>query len=308
MPIRPDLSAFLAKRAEAEIPPVGSIPIKDLRKLLLPSPEINGEAESIYSIDNRLIVGPTSYLPIRMYRPSPNLNLPLMVFFHGGGWVMGSLDAYDQSLSSMANLTGSLVIAVAYQKAPEHPFPTPFDDCYATLEWAIEKSSEIGIDRKRIGVAGDSAGGNLAAAVALKARDSKLIKLAYQLLIYPATTHTDDFESAERNATDFGLTRNAMRWFNKQYVQNEVDMNNPYAWPALANDHSNLPPAVLATAYYDVLQGDGSAYATILKNSGVEVNHIDYPDLIHGVFTLAGYSDAAKSMQNDLALAIRKYI
>ena len=308
MTLRPEIAEFLAKRAADQIPAVGSIPIKEFRKMMLPTPEINGVAEKLHSIENRLIVGPTSYLPIRIYRPSDQTNLPLMLFFHGGGWVMGSIDAYDQPLSSLANLTESLVIAVSYQKAPEHPFPIPFDDCYATLEWAIEDFAKLGIDKTRIGVAGDSAGGNLAAAVALKARDSNLIELAYQLLIYPATTHVDDFDSVRRNANGFGLTQDAMRWFSKQYVQDEREMSNPYAWPALAGDFSRLAPAIIATAHYDVLQGDGIAYAKLLSDAGVEVEHIDYPDVIHGVFANAGVSEAAISMQRDFANSIRKYL
>lgn len=308
MTLRPEIQAYLKMRADQGFPAVWSVPIEEFRNLSLPTLEIQGVAEKVHAIEDRFIVGHTAYLPVRIYRPSQKSDLPAMVFFHGGGWVGGTVDAYDQPLTALANQLESVVIAVTYQKAPERPFPIPFDDCYSTLEWVVKNARSLGIDGARIGVAGDSAGGNLAAAVALKARDTKLVKLAYQLLIYPATTYSTDFDSVKRNATGYGLTPESMEWYGKQYVQNPEDMKNPYAWPALAHTHENLAPAIVMTAYYDVLQGDGIAYANTLRSAGVAVEHLDYPDVIHGVFHHAGYTQAAVEIQRDLANAVKKYI
>lgn len=308
MTLRPEIQAYLKKRAEEGAPTAWSVPVEVFRKASLPTVEIQGVGEKIHSIEDQFIVGPTAYLPIRIFRPSAQANLPVMVFFHGGGWVGGTVDAYYQPLTHLANKLQSVIVAVTYQKAPERPFPIPFDDCYATLQWVVDNAQKLGIDKNRIGVAGDSAGGNLAAAVALKARDANLVKLAYQLLIYPATTTSVDFDSVRRNSTGFGLTEESMAWYSRQYIQNEKEMTNPYAWPAFATSHHGLAPAVVMTAYYDVLQGDGMAYAELLRNAGVEVTHLDYPDVIHGVFHHAGYTNAAVEIQDDLANAVKKYL
>ena len=308
MAVRQEFLDLFARRAAEGFPAISSVPLEHFRRLALPDPTIHGRREQIHQVEDRFIVGPSAYLPVRIYRPSAAANLPAMVFFHGGGWVTSTVDHYDQALSNFANLLNTVVIAVTYQKAPEHPFPIPFDDCYATLKWVVDNNEMLEIDLNKIGVAGDSAGGNLAAAVALKARDESLVTLAYQLLIYPATDPTLDSDSAKRNATGYGLTRDSMFWYLKQYIQDEKDLQNPYAWPALARTHTNLPPAVVMTASYDVLYDDGLAYAKKLQSAGVEVTHINYEDAIHGCLVLAGLSDFSHTLQSDLAQAVARYL
>ena len=184
MTLAPEIAAFLKRSDALNLPQVWEAPVNVIRQNTQGRTVTSGPVEDIYEIANRFIPGPTSDLPIRIYRPHTQTSAPAIVYFHGGGWVLNFLDIYDASLARLANQTGAVIISVNYQKAPEHPFPIPFDDCYATLLWVLANSAALGIDSHKIGVAGDSAGGNLASAVAIKARDNS-ISLAFQILIYP---------------------------------------------------------------------------------------------------------------------------
>ena len=224
-----------------------------------------------------------------------------MVFFAGGGWVLNSLDIYEQAARSMANKGQFIVIAVNYQKAPEHPFPIPFDDCYATLLWVRDRADSLGIDPTQIGVAGDSAGANLAAAVALKARDTGDIDLAFQALIYPCNDPEMNYESAQVNGSGYNLSTKAMKWFWERYLSKKSDFKNPYAVPIVAKDFKNLAPAIIITAEYDPLLDDGYNYAQLLKQGGVPTIYYEYPGMIHGFFSLAGVTPVALEAQSRLA-------
>ena len=311
MALRPEIQALIQARAAAGFPSPADVPIAEYRRWAQANPDINGVMEEIDQVRDLFIVGPTSYLPLRIFRPHNSGNSEVkksaLIYFHGGGWAASTVDHYNQALSCLANALDSVVIAVTYQKAPEHPFPIPFNDCYATLEWVVENHEALAIDLKRIGVGGDSAGGNLAAAVALKARDTKLCTLAYQLLIYPCTEPIQDSPSVERNGVGFGLTKAGMKWFEDAYIQDE-NQKNPYLWPAYASDHSNLPPAIIMTAYYDVLQDMGVRYATLLQNAGVKVVHKDFVEANHGCFIYGGISDYSRSIQLDLAEEIKQFL
>jgi len=206
-----------------------------------------------------------------------------MVFFHGGGWVLNFLDIYDAALHRLANQSGSVIISVNYQKAPEHPFPVPFDDCYSSLIWVKAHAKELGIDASRIGVGGDSAGGNLAAAVAVKARDEK-VALSYQLLVYPCVDRDFTTKSYVEYATDYGLTTRAMEWFWDQYLQGDQHNNNPYAAPMRATSLSGVAPSIVITAQYDPLVSDSENYSAKLKSDGAEVIYKEFPGMIHGFF------------------------
>ena len=305
MELRKEIADLIAKRSAMAVPQNWEVPIYRARELQLPVPEVVGIPEPIHSVEHRYFVGPTSYLPLRIYRPNDKKNLPAMIFYHGGGWVMGTLDSYEQFCRSMANKLEAVVIAVNYQKAPEHPFPTPFNDCYATLKWVVANADQLGIDRQKIGVGGDSAGGNLAAAVAYKNRDENFCNLAFQLLIYPCTIDDLNTESAIKNATGYGLTRDVMIWFINQYVVNKDDLKNPYAFPGNGNDFKGLPPAMVLTASYDVLQDDGIAYANKLRNAGVKVVHRNYEDANHGCVIYAGISDYSEEIQAEISMDVK---
>jgi len=197
--------------------------------------------------------------------------------------VLNFLDIYDASLSRLANQSNTTIVSVNYQKAPEHPYPTPFDDCYSTLEWVISHKNELALPSV-IGVAGDSAGANLAAAVALKARDHQ-IELAFQFLIYPCLDRNFSTDSYRANATGFGLSTQAMQWFWEQYLQGNVHDDDPYAAPQRAQSFAGLAPAIIITAQYDPLLSDGENYLAALKNAGVSVSYRKFDGMIHGFFT-----------------------
>ena len=297
MAIKHELVDYLTARSNSSLPEVWQAPISELRKNLENRALQSGEPENIFEVKHRFIPGPTSDLPIRIYRQVKGSVLPALVFFHGGGWVLNNLDSYEQALRSLANKGKFVVIAVNYQKAPEQPFPVPFDDCYATLNWVYENSAQLGINESQIGVGGDSAGGNLAAAVAIKARDQGDFNLAFQLLIYPCNDNEMKYDSAYNNAVGYGLSTQSMEWFWKQYLSRKADAKNPYAVPAAAKDFRGLAPAIITTAELDPLLDDGYNYAELLRKSGVATVYREYDGVIHGYFTLAAITPEAQVLQ-----------
>lgn len=212
MPLDPQVEALLKAFKDAGAQPFETMSPAEWRIAVLGFKGLGGQPEDVASIDHRFIQGPTADLPVRIYRPDlGSIGLmPGLVYFHGGGWVTANIEVGDSFSRALANRTGCVVIAVNYQKAPEHKFPVPMDDCYAATQWVFNNASELGLDSGRIGVIGDSAGGNLAAAVALRARDEKGPQLAYQVLIYPAVQYGWDTPSALSNAEGFLLQRASM--------------------------------------------------------------------------------------------------
>jgi acetyl esterase len=293
MSLAPEIIKQLADQKAAGLPQVWEAPLSVIRELTQSRVAFNGKPEPINSVINRFIPGPTADLPIRIYRPNEDQNASALIFYHGGGWVMGFVDIYDAALHRLANQSGSVIISVNYQKAPEHPFPIPFDDCYATLVWAKAHGAELGIDINRIGVGGDSAGGNLAAAVAIKARDES-ISLSYQLLVYPCTDRDFKTNSYSEFATDFGLSTQAMQWFWAQYLQGDQHDDNEYAAPMRANNLSGIAPAIVITAQYDPLVSDSENYCAKLKNDGAEVIYREFPGMIHGFFANVAATPSSK--------------
>lgn len=283
MPLAPEIIQQLADQKAAGLPQVWEAPVAVIRELTQVRVAFAGVPEPILLVENRFIPGPTADLPIRIYRPSPDQSAPALVFFHGGGWVLNFLDIYDAALHRLANQSGSVIISVNYQKAPEHPFPTPFDDCYATLLWVKSHAQEIGVDADRIGVGGDSAGGNLAAAVAVKARDEGA-NLNYQLLVYPCLDRDFTTKSYIEAATEYGLTTQAMQWFWDQYLQGSQHDDNPYAAPMRSKSLAGVAPAIIITAQYDPLISDSENYCARLTGDGAEVIYREYPGMIHGFF------------------------
>jgi acetyl esterase len=305
MSLAPEIKAFLEAGAAAGLPQVWEAPVDVIRRNTQSRPALAGPVEPIHEVINRFIPGPTADLPIRIYRPTTNSSAPAIVYFHGGGWVLNFLDIYDASLARLANQSGATIISVNYQKAPEHPFPVPFDDCYETLLWVIAHADELNIDPQRIGVSGDSAGANLASGVAIKARDNK-VKLAFQLLIYPCNDRDFTTDSYIKNAAGYGLSTQAMKWFWDQYLQDDAHDSNPYAIPMRANSFSNLAPAIIITAQYDPLVSDGEKYADLLKRDGVSVVYKEYPGMIHGFFTNMAVTPAARESIDFAASEVKK--
>lgn len=305
MSLAPEIDAFLKRLDALNLPQVWQAPVDEIRRNTQGRTITSGPVENILEISNRFIPGPTADLPVRIYRPTVATNAPAIVYFHGGGWVLNFLDIYDASLARLANQSGATIIAVNYQKAPEHPFPIPFDDCYATLLWVVANATNLGIDENRIGVAGDSAGGNLAAAVALKARDND-IALSVQILIYPATDRNFDTASYKENATGYGLSTQAMQWFWEQYLQGSHHDENPYAIPMRASSFKALAPAIIITAQYDPLLTDGERYAELLHRDGVPVLYKGYEGMIHGFFTNMAVTPTAQEAIDFIAYEVKK--
>lgn len=233
---------------------------------------------------------PSGDVLVRIYRPQTEGVLPALVWYHGGGWVLGSLETADQVCRALANAAGCAVVSVDYRLAPEHPFPAGLEDAYSALLWVLADGNGVGIDRSRVAVGGDSAGGNLAAAAALLAREgvgmgeAETHRPCFQFLIYPVTQHGFDTPSYSENATGYFLTQAMMRFFWNHYLRRPEDGQNPLASPLLANDLKGLPPAWVATAQYDPLRDEGEAYANRLKEAGVTVESVRYDGMIHGFF------------------------
>jgi acetyl esterase len=307
MSLAPEIKSFLEKQAAAGAPAVWEAPLAVIRANTQGRMVTSGPVEPIFEITNRFIPGPTSDLPIRIYRPTNNPTAPAIVHFHGGGFVLNYLDMYDASMARLANQSGFTIIGVHYQKAPEHPFPIPFDDCYATLLWVREHSEELRIDRDSIGVAGDSAGATLASAVALKARDNK-IQLKFQALIYPCNGRDFTTDSYQNMASSYGLTTKAMKWFWEQYLQGTEHDNNPYAVPMTADDFSQCAPAIIITAQYDPLLSDGEKYASLLQRDGVPVLYKQFDGMIHGFFTNMAVTPTAQVAIDFLADELKKLV
>jgi acetyl esterase len=305
MPLAPEIKAFLEKQAAAGLPAVWEAPLSEIRANTQGRMATSGPVEPVREVINRFIPGPTADLPIRIYRPTDNPSAPAIVHFHGGGFVLNYLDMYDASMSRLANQSGFTIIGVHYQKAPEHPFPIPFDDCFATLQWVIAHSDELKIDRDFVGVAGDSAGATLASAVALKARDMGIV-LKFQVLIYPCNGRKFTTDSYENMATGYGLTTQAMKWFWDQYLQGDAHNENPYAVPMTAKDFTGVAPAIILTAEFDPLLSDGEQYAALLHRDKVPVLYKQYDGMIHGFFTNLAVTPTAQKAIDFVADELKK--
>ena len=267
----------------------------------------SGKPEAVASLDHLFIPGPTADLPLWIYRPKQDLEAlqPALIYFHGSGWVVSNIETADPFSRSLANRSGCVIIAVNYQKAPEHKFPLPFDDCYAATEWVFNNSTDLRIDPARIGVLGDSAGGNLAAAVALKARDQNGPAIKLQVLIYPAVAYAWDTPSYLANAEGYGLQRAGMIYFWNHYIHQPSDASNPYFSPLSAKDHSGLPPAFIVAAEYDPLCDDAENYARKLEMAGVKVKFNLYRGMIHGFLWMAGVFDQSRALIDEIAQQVK---
>jgi acetyl esterase len=253
------------------------------RKALQPDPEPVAEVADLHA------TGPAGAIPLRLYRghgAGGGQLQPALVFFHGGGWVIGDLESHDQACRALANAARCIVVAVDYRLAPEHKFPAAVDDAIAATRWIADNAQSLGIDARRLAVGGDSAGGNLAAVVALDARDRGGPQLGFQLLIYPATDMRMNRPSHARHADQLPLRRPTMRWFVGQYLRDAADEADWRASPLRAPSLRNLPPALVATAGFDPLGDEGQAYAQALSDAGVAVVHRRFDGQIHGFLNM----------------------
>lgn len=295
--------AVLAERASWGVRALRAAPVAESRAAQWLSRRQMPAPAPVAAVHHRHILTPTAEVAVRVYIPHGIGPFPALVQYHGGCWIIGNIDLSDRPHRALAAVTGCIVVAVNYQTAPEHRFPIPLDDCYAGLRWTREHAAEYGIDPSRIGVCGDSAGGNLAAAVALRARALGDPPPAAQVLIYPALDPALDTASARDCARGYGLTTADMAWTWTQYATSE-QLNDPLVAPARAVTLAGLPPAVVVTAGFDVLRDEGRAYAHRLVADGVPTTELHYPKTVHGFFEIGGALDAGPRMLADLAEAL----
>jgi acetyl esterase len=287
------------------VAPLESLPVADARAFMESMRALHGPPTDLPVVHELRLEGPAGAIPARLYRSQADGVLPLVVYFHGGGWVIGSLETHDGVCRDLAAKAGCAVLSVDYRLAPEHRFPAAAEDSYAALVWAHANAGRLGVDPARIAVGGDSAGGNLTAVVALMARDRGGPALRYQLLVYPVTCGRMDTPSYRDNAEGYLLSRAAMAWFWDHYVPDAKDREQPYAAPLRAARLDGLPPALVLTAEFDPLRDEGEAYAGRLREAGVTTRLRRYDGLIHGFFGMGALIDRARAAFDETAATLR---
>ncbi len=302
---------FLDALAEQDAPGWSELSPAEGREVFSSLTEFFGPAPDVARVENRTVGNNVS---VRIYFPhsgepsdgaSPTEGpQPGIVYFHGGGWVLGDLDTHDALCRRLADEATAVVVAVDYRRSPETRYPGALQDCYEATQFVADQAASLGVDPAQIVVAGDSAGGTLAAAVALMAHQQQGPRINLQVLIYPVMDHRCDTDSYREFATGFGLTKESMQWFWQQYLGDGADQGDPLATPLTAENLNGLPPALIMTAQYDVLRDEGEQYAGRLQKAGVSTTLRRYDGTIHGFVHFAGLFDAGLDAVGDIAAAI----
>jgi acetyl esterase len=301
--LHPQAAALVAAAAAATRPNAHLLPVEEARRHFDAEYAALGPGEPVETVSDGLVDVPGAALPARVYRPTAGL-LPVVLYLHGGGWVLGSVDSHDAACRALANASGAVVVSVGYRRGPEHRFPTAVEDAYAAACWVVAHAERLGVDGARLAVAGDSAGGNLAAAVALLARDRGQPAVAFQLLVYPVTT-TDLSAGFDMAYEGVLLYRDELRWHQDNYLATPEDRRSPLVSPLDAADLRGLPAAMVITAGCDPLHPQGERYAEALTAAGVAVEHRHYPGMVHGFFQLPGSVDDAADAIRRAGAALR---
>jgi len=305
VPLDPEVKAYLDLLAATGVRPNNELGVEEARRVIdAGAPALFGRLDPIGAVVDQAIPGPTGPVRLRVYEPAGSERpYPALVYVHGGGWVVGSLDSHDGVCRALAARTPCVVVAVDYRLAPEHPFPAALEDAWTATAWTAEHAASIGADPARLAVGGDSAGGNLAAAVGLRARDRGL-PLMLQVLVYPVTDYDFDRPSYLAYADGYGLTREAMRWYWDLYLGPDGDGFDPQASPLRATDVVGVAPALVITAEYDPLRDEGEEYAARLVEAGVPVTLSRYDGIIHGFFRMPGTISRAHHALDGSAAAL----
>lgn len=305
MPLDPEAKAMLDSLAPGDPVDPFTLPHTLIRAGFAAMSGLS-EGPAVAKVEMRELDGPAGKIPVRIYTPEGAMPKPGLLYFHGGGFVVCDLDSHDATCRELANGADCVVVSVDYRLAPEAKFPAAPEDCYAATCWVAREASALGIDANRIAVAGDSAGGNLAAVVALLCRDQGGPALVHQLLIYPVTDHRFDTRSYRDNATGYFLSAQMMRWFWHHYLESEKAGDNPLASPLRAADLRGLPSTTLLTAEYDPLRDEGHAYAQRLKKAGIPTSYTLYPGVFHGFFGMTAQIPRARQAVDESCAALRK--
>lgn len=305
----PYFKAMLEATAAAGAPGLETLPPEAAREVYRSLDFGDEPAVAPSDIRDFTVPGLGGPISVRLYTPrgAPDVT-PGIVFFHGGGWVIGDLDTHDRVCRRLVATTGYRILAVDYRLAPEHPFPASHDDCLSATEWAFDHASEIGFDPAKIATCGDSAGGNLSASIAISLRNKARHKLAMQALLYPVTTFTKTFESMDRLAEGFFLTKAGMIYFRDALFGDGKPFGDPRVSVLDVKDLTGLPPAFVSTAGFDPLSDEGTAYAKALAEAGVEVEHHHYESFIHGFYNLVAVSPAVLLAYEDLTKALKAHL
>jgi acetyl esterase len=306
--LHPEALRLLAEHEAAGQSPIYERDVVEARRALVAAAR-NLPREPVAIVRDDVASGPGGAIPIRVYRPEAERRpLPLVLYVHGGCWVLGDLDSHDADCRSIANRAGCVVVSVDYRLAPEHRFPAALDDTYAVLNEVVERGSEFDADVSRLGLCGVSAGGNLAAAACLRTRDDGGPRLAAAVLVYPvldASLSTRSYQSYEEG---FLLTRRTMAWSWEQYLASPDDARDQYAAPLLAEDVSDLPPTLVITAEHDPLRDEGEAFATRLAQAGVTVDVARFDGMVHTFFSSPGVLEVARQAHDAAAAHFRRWL
>jgi acetyl esterase len=306
MPLDPQAQRVIDAMAALNLKPMEESTPEEARESIRTRTAALGPFPDVAAVVDHRVPVAGGAIAVRAYSPGGPGPHPALVYYHGGGWVIGDLYTHDGLCRSIANAARCAVLSVDYRLAPESKYPVAVEDSYAALLWIVANAERLGIDRHRIAVGGDSAGGNLATVMALMARDRTGPRLALQVLIYPVTDHDLDTRSYRENATGYILTRDAMRWFWNHYLAREAQGREPYASPLRAPSLAGLPPALVITAEYDPLCDEGEAYAARLRDAGVPVTLTRYPGMFHGFVRLTNVLDKARTALDEIASSVQK--
>lgn len=302
------MNRILEEAAALGLPAYQDLSPAEARKQMLTLAPPVDPLLAVKRIEDRRIPGPDGEIPIRLYYPAGGPPFAVLVYFHGGGWVIGDLNTHHGFCHALAKTSGCLVVSVDYRLAPEHRYPAAVEDAYAATVWVAENSDVIHSDPDRLAVGGDSAGGHLAAVVALMARDREGPRIDLQVLIYPITDYNFNTPSYTENKEGYLLTRDLMKWFWNHFIDDEGEANHPYVSPLRAENLSDLPQALIVTAEYDPLRDEGEAYGQRLQEAGVTVTQSRYPGMIHAFIRMTARLDKAKEALDQVAGTLRRVL
>ena len=309
MALDPQIEYVLGLIEQSPYPELHTVSAEEAREIFeATAPALNVRPEGIFRSEDRWIDGVEGKILIRIYtphEPAPGELLPILVFYHGGGFVIGSLDSYDNLCRAIANRTDCIVVSVDYRLAPEHKFPAAVDDALEAYQWVIDHAGELDGDAGRMAIGGDSAGGNITAVTAIGIRDEGYMAPLLQILIYPVAGGAPETPSHYEFAEGLLLTRASILWFYDQYLDRPEDATDPRFAPLLADDLSDLPPALVIVAGHDPLRDEGIAYADRLGQAGVEAELVNYEGMVHGFLSLADAVDQGKLAIDRVATALR---